>query len=319
MQMRFPWFTTCLFIIVFNLTTAEAVCHEADPHRILLLYSDNHLLPAISRFDQSIREVFQAELGSSLEFYNEFMDSERFPKPEDKTRWAEYLAQKYRETKVSIIVAVRGPALKFLMEYRERMGFHAPVIHAAVERTEVELYRSAPNLYGIPMDYELDKTIALALKLHPNAKRMISITGSSPLDQRWQGLVRLAAQNFTPQLEVEYWSEKPLEEVLELVKRLPDDSFILCAGILQDGKGHRYVPRMTVKRITEVSTAPLYTVYNAVMDTGAVGGCLAVIEDMAKYAAISGAQVLRGRPFTELSLPAIVPNKNILDYRQLRR
>lgn len=313
------WIAACAYIVAFLALAPVANGQEPASHRILLLYSDNHLLPAISRFDQNIRERFHAELGLGLEFYNEFMDLERFPKPEGRMRWAEYLAQKYSETRIDLIVAVRGPALKFLMEYRDRIGFHAPVVHAAVERMEMKAYEGAANLHGIPIDFELDKTIALALQLHPRAKRLISITGSSVLDQHWQTLVREASTSFKGKLEFEYWSELPLEDVLDKVKRLPPDSFILCAGLLQDGKGYRYVPRMTVKRIVEVSTAPLYAVYNAVMDTGAVGGCLAVVEDMAQYAAQMGAQIIRDKPLSELRLPARVPNRNILDYRQLRR
>ena len=51
----------------------------ADAPRVLVLYSDERLLPANIVIDESIRATFAVGTKNSVEFHSEFFDAARFP------------------------------------------------------------------------------------------------------------------------------------------------------------------------------------------------------------------------------------------------
>ena len=77
-----PW---ALVVLAITLTphaggaAAPATAPAQPPPRVLLLYSDERLLPANIAIDEAIRATFAATTNRAVEFYTEFFDRPRFP------------------------------------------------------------------------------------------------------------------------------------------------------------------------------------------------------------------------------------------------
>ena len=63
--------------------------------RVLVLYSDERLLPANIIMDQAIRATFAADSSDRIEFYSEFLDITRFPGEAQQQRQRDFLRDKY--------------------------------------------------------------------------------------------------------------------------------------------------------------------------------------------------------------------------------
>jgi hypothetical protein len=59
--------------------------------RVLVLYSDERLLPANVIMDEAIRAAFAAGTHKRVEFYSEFLDLSRFPGEEQQQRQRDFL------------------------------------------------------------------------------------------------------------------------------------------------------------------------------------------------------------------------------------
>ena len=81
---------------------------------MLVLYSDERLLPANIIVDEAIRAAFAAGTNNRVEFYSEFLDVARFPGEEQQQRQRDFLRDKYRERPPDLVIAVSGGALVFL-------------------------------------------------------------------------------------------------------------------------------------------------------------------------------------------------------------
>ena len=86
--------------------------------RVLVLYSDERLLPANVIADEAIRATFAAESSNRIEFHSEFLDVSRFPGEAQQQRERDFLREKYRERPPDLVIAGGGPALEFLLKYR---------------------------------------------------------------------------------------------------------------------------------------------------------------------------------------------------------
>jgi hypothetical protein len=85
--------------------------------RVLVVYSDERLLPANVIADEAIG-AFAAETTDRVEFHSEFLDVARFPGEAQQQRERDFLGAKYLERPPDLVIAGGGPALEFLLKYR---------------------------------------------------------------------------------------------------------------------------------------------------------------------------------------------------------
>jgi hypothetical protein len=79
------------------------------PRRVLVLYSDERLLPANLIADEAIRATFAAESKGRIEFHSEFLDVSRFPGEAQQQRERDFLGAKYLERPPDLVIAGGGP------------------------------------------------------------------------------------------------------------------------------------------------------------------------------------------------------------------
>src|SRR5258708_13330868 len=67
-------------LVILNLAGTSAAGHAPAPgQRVLMLYSDERLLPANIIMDEAIRAAFAVGTKNRVELYSEFLDVARFP------------------------------------------------------------------------------------------------------------------------------------------------------------------------------------------------------------------------------------------------
>jgi hypothetical protein len=102
----------------------------ANPvRRVLVIYSDERLLPANVIVDEAIRGTFAAETTARVEFHSEFLDVARFPGKAQQQRERDFLREKYRERPPDLVIAGGGPSLEFLLQYRAAIFPDVPIVH----------------------------------------------------------------------------------------------------------------------------------------------------------------------------------------------
>lgn len=106
-----------LVIIAWAGSSVVAQTPSSTPlRRVLVLYSDERLLPANVIADEAIRATFAAESSNRIEFHSEFLDVSRFPGETQQQRERDFLRDKYGERLPDLVIAGGGPALEFLLE-----------------------------------------------------------------------------------------------------------------------------------------------------------------------------------------------------------
>ena len=302
------------------LALAGALALAAEPPRnVLVLYSDNRVLPGLAVLDETLDKALRADYGPQVELFNEFLGLEGSLPAGYGDDLVAFLRKKYAGTRIDAIVAIRGPALKFLLERRDQILPGVPVVHVGISTRELAGQALPRDVVGVPVELQPEKTIELALRLHPHARRVVVITGSSGFDRAWEALLRGALKPLEARVELQFWAGLPLAEILDRVRRLPADSIVYLPGLREDGTGQRLVPQEVASRIVSASPAPVYGNASNFREVGTMGGYIASIEEMAQQAGQLTARLLRGEKPEALAPPASVPNAYILNMHQLRR
>ena len=271
-----------LGLVFWLVSTLPAIAADGpDPRRVsrvLVVYEDASTLPATIEIAKGIREGLEARSGTRFELDTEYLDIVRFPSPDHLRRLGDDLAAKYADIHFDVLMAVGHTALQFMLENRARIADGAPLIFGS--DTEPPKDKPLPaDVKGVLTYFDLGKTIDLAGRLQPNAKKAIVLTGSADYDRLWEKIAR-ESLGASPDLQVEYLSGLTMEGFKEKAKQLPADVILLILTVYEDAEGIKLVPHDAAAEIAAASGAPSYSVYSTFIGTGILGGYVVTFESM---------------------------------------
>lgn len=281
--------------------------------RVLVLFSNERLLPANVEVDRAIRSTFQSEFRDPVEFYSEFLDGDRFPGYAERTR--DFLRDKYRERPPDLIIAGGSRALGFLMTFRENMLGGIPIIHLAVSQRSLPASFPDDAIVGVPLDTSLASTMELALRVQPETRHVAIVDGAVDSSSLAMGEL----MPFTNQVNLLWLTNRVLSELREELKTLPDRTVVLYGTIFRDAGGNAFTPQAALDQFARASRAPIYGNYDTYFGHGVVGGSMITFEAMGRTAARIGIRILSGQRPQDAVRGMDHPPAPMFDARELER
>ena len=315
------WALIALTPILTSVTDAGVLdaAHQEPTQRVLVLYSDERLLPANIILDGSIRATFVAGTKSSVEFHSEFLDATRFPGEEQEQRQRDYLLGKYRERRPDLLIAVSGAALSFLVKYRAELFTGVPIVYCSVAGDPRPKNLEIERIAAVPVFKGETPTLEMALRLHPDTRQVAVVAGSGPRDQQFVDAFREEIPAFRNRVAFSWLTNLSVNELRGALSRLPDHTIVLYLVMFQDAAGQTLTPREALDRFARVSRAPIYACYETYLGYGIVGGMMVTFEEIGREAAQLGMRILAGEdPQSAANSESLQPVA-MFDWRQLRR
>ena len=185
------------------------------------------------------------------------------------------------------VIAADDDALRFVLEYRDRLFPGAPVVFEGIN-DEAFAHEAAkdPMITGIVESFPLKKTIALAAAIHPDAKHVVGIS-----DESVSGLGSsrqfMACQESFPQMEFSLLDCSVLDrdEILQQTAQYGSDTILIYLIMTADAQGVSYSHTEAIKLITSAARVPVYKADELGLGNGILGGVMVSFYGMAKDAA----------------------------------
>jgi signal transduction histidine kinase len=299
-----------------------SVSIAADEQKsVLVLYSYSRLMPAVFEADQGLREGLPDVEAKRVGLYEEFFDEPRFGGEAYSDLMVQLLRGKYGSRPPDVIVAGGFEALRFLLTHRERLFPGVPVVHEGIMVASVPSLPSLPSdVIGNLVDPDVPRTLALALRLHPRATRLVVVTGKSPgHDREWEQSLRADVASVRGRVAVEFLSGLPHEQVLGRLAALGNEAVVFTPGYLMDGDGRAFNPLEALRGMLSASTAPIYVPYDTMLGSGVVGGYTRTFRTAGRETGRLADALLKGADPATLRVPPPEPATLYLDWREIRR
>ena len=303
-----PWLISAAILTL--LATSGAA---AETKRVLILSSNDSLLPAANAITSNFQKRLQADDPQGLEIFTEFLDADRFPGPVHETRMESLLRDKYASIPIDVTIAMGPQAVEFLSQRRASLFPGVPLIFAGVSKAGMQQRGMPPNSTGVMSRFDPVRTLELALRLQPDARQVVVVTGASTFDQRWEALAREQLAPYADRLQMTHLSGLPLPLLLDELAQLPPRTIVIYLTIFEDGTGEYFVARDLV----EAASAPVYGVYDTYLGRGIVGGYIESFEAIGRETGRLALRILAGEPPQSLSPESA--ETFMVDWRQLRR
>jgi signal transduction histidine kinase len=300
--------------------SAEGAATTVPLKRVLVLYSNNRLVPGNVEIDQGFKTALTRNGTDLARIYSEFLDAPEFSGDAYEELMISYLHGKYATSTPDVVVAVSDSALSFAVRERAKLFPGVPLVHAAASFEALHsLGPLSDDIVGVPNEYDYSGTISQALLWHPKARRLIIITGASPRDLIAEARLRREVPAIAGIVGTEYWSGLPAEALQGRLAGLGADSVVFTPGFFLDGGGRAFFPREAAALIAQASSAPVYGPYDTFIGTGAVGGSMPSFEEMGNQAGRLVAAILAGAAPRPSQLPKNTPKALNIDWRQVQR
>jgi hypothetical protein len=197
-----------LFWILISLGAPAVLAQDSSgPKRVMVLYWYDKDYPWNVMFDQSFQAALHSAGSPPVEYYAEYLETNRFPAGKLSQLLHDYLRQKYSDRKMDAVVATSDISLDFLTKYRADLFTTAPIVFVATEQPPSDSLAREPGMTGIISISAYKKTLDLALKLHPDTERVFIISGTLEHDKRIENLARAELQGYENRVRVNYLTD----------------------------------------------------------------------------------------------------------------
>ena len=314
-------FLCFLFLLGSLLLSSSAwASGPTKPKNILVLIPGATGQPLYDESLADIRTTIRTGFGGPVNFYVEYLDTERFPDQQHLRAQIESITKKYTREGLDLFIAFGPGGYRLLHQYPSPAFDNIPTIFLDISTglPDVPPIDLKPGATGIVSNLHLQKTFEAALSLHPAAAEAFIITGSSPFDRLLESVARIEYRKFEDRMKVTYLSGLTMDELLRRISSLPKNSMVIYVTLMKDAAGVNYYARESLKLLSEASSAPVYGIWEVYIGHGIVGGYVLSNKRDASRIGQMALRVLQGED------PDTIPivrglNFFMFDWRQLKR
>jgi signal transduction histidine kinase len=306
------WSLVLLSVPVSDLGAAES-------KRVLMLHAFNYTFPATTVIAEAARKRLLERSPQRIEIDADFLDLARNTDPTHEARTATFLREKYARNPPDLVMTLGSVAFPFIVRHRDELAPNIPVVFTSVSSQGYAAVRPPAGVTGVLSEFDLEKTLALAERLQPEARRLFVIAGSGETDRRWQQNARKIIENREHKFETTYLFELPYAKLVEEVSRVPPNAIVILLTVFADGDGKAFVPAEVAAALPAISTAPIYAPYDTYLGNGVVGGFVESFESVGIAAADLALDIMAGKNPSTLGPRANSGQTWRVDYRAMQR
>jgi PAS domain S-box-containing protein len=295
-----PWPAPVLTaLLALCLLAAAATPVWAEPPAVLILnsyhqgedWSDNELAGILP-----VLRAIHLDLVPTVEH----LDTKRFPGPAHLELLGRFLAEKYRDRRLDLIMVLDNPALDLLTAHRAELFPGVPVVFAGINGYTPAMIAGQENITGVAEEQDMAGTLRMALQLRPNTKTILAIhdhTASGLAVRRdMEEAQREGWAEFVGRVKIVFTPKQPISELEATLRALPGDAMVVILSYVTDGAGRTFTRAESTRLITRASPVPVLCMHETRLGYGTLGGALLSGQDHGRKAAEMALRVLAGEP-----------------------
>lgn len=286
----------CLVLLTFALLGGFRASAQSFPKKDVLILNEVGLSHSLT--DLMTREIVsgvQSSNGPAVEFYSESLDSISLlatpPLPETR----DWLAKKYRGTKLDVVVAVGPDTIKFVADYADNIFPAVPIVICGSAADQAGNPNLVSRFTGTWQKREPGRTLDAALRLFPNTRHVYVVGGTSVYDRVVMVATKAFFSSVQADVEVTFLEDMEMATLLERLKKLPENSIVFYTSFFRDSVGNRFLnATQALPMVASAADAPVFGMSDTYLGHGIVGGDLMNFQEQGKVTAAIVSRLLQG-------------------------
>jgi signal transduction histidine kinase len=270
---------------------------------------------------QEIIGGVRSTTGQDVEFFSESLDILSFPGRLTSPDMRDWIAKKYGDRKLDVVVAVGPDTIKIITGgYGSTLFSGVPIVICGSAADQAGNPDLDSRFTGTWQKREPGKTLEVALRLLPNTRHVFVVGGTSVYDR----VVMAATKEFfsslqDPKTEFSYLVDMEMGRLLEQLRNLPQNSIVFYTSFFQDSAGNKFLnATKALPLIAAAANAPVFGMSDTYLGHGIVGGDLMNFREQGKVTARIISELLDGKKAGDIPVENL-PSMYMFDWNQLKR
>jgi len=307
-------------LIILSTVLSAPIGAQVPPDKHVLIINEVGLSHSLTDFiTQQIVEGVQERQNLHVEFHSENLDLISSPDRPSRAEIRDWLVKKYGGYKLDAVVAVGPDSINFLANYTQTMFLDVPIVICGSAAEFAGNPRLDSRFTGTWTQFEPTKTIEAALRLFPATRHVVIIGGTTAFDTTAVSITKTNIASLASKLDLAYMTDLEMNQLLERVRHLPEQTLVLYISFFRDAAGHKFInATRALPMIADAANAPLFGMSDTYLGHGIVGGDLMRFQEQGKATARIVSELLDGKKAQDIPIESL-PSSYVFDWNVLRR
>lgn len=226
------------------------------------------------------------------------------------TQYYELYKNKFFYTKFDAVISLDKDSFDFLLEYGDELFPNTPVVFSGISNFNKSMVNDHPLFTGIVKNPDIQSTLDIALKLHPNTKEIFIIDDNKE-ELKW--LLPL----YRDKVNIVFSDEFNLIKLKEKIRNLPKDTVIYFSATFYSSKGSISVQKTTEFLFKDINI-PIYSRYYIELNKESVGGMITYGDKLGKEVGNLALRILNGEKPADIPLIEDSSHNYVFNYEKLK-
>ncbi len=286
--MKIKGFGKILFL--FGLATISFACNNSLPEnhsdnkaglekngydsillkkRVLVLNAYHEGFHWTDRIMNGIKTV--CNQNKNIELFINYMDSKRCSDSLYFDQLKNMYSYKYKQVVFDAIISTDDHALDFLLNYRDSIFPRVPAIFCGINDYKPSRIANHHYFTGVHESYDVDGTIKLILKFHPNTKEIAIISDATLSGKAFNDRIKRVEPNFKDVLSFKYLTNLSPTEITQELQSISKETVLIWSIYIRKPDNTVFTSEESIQFIASHTSQPVYCVWD-VVGKGVVGG-----------------------------------------------
>jgi PAS domain S-box-containing protein len=301
---------------VFFLPNAHsaALDHLNQKPIVLVIQSYHFGFSWTDNISRGILSAF-AEFQDRIELRFEFLDARRINSDLYFDALEKIFLIKYARHEISVLICADDQALDFAIRLRKSIFADVPIAFCSVSRAPSD-EQLQQNMTGLRESLEIKASLDIALRLHPQTRRIAVITDMTKTGQALKKKAQNVFRPYAGGLAFQYWENFTVDELYQQAARLDEDTIVFLFIFSQDKAGRVLSHEQNLRNLMKYCRRPIYSVWKFYLKHGIVGGKLTSGEAEGRLIGEIALQILNGANASDIPMRSS-PSRYMFDHQQL--
>ena len=301
---------------VDNSRTKQDKRYGESDKQILVINSYHTDMPWVHTQEEGIKSVLGLYPKVALSF--DYMDTKRNIGKEYLEELYKLYIYKYATKKFDAVIVTDDVAYQFVLQYQKQLFPETPIIFCGVNFFDKAQLLGNQWITGVIEVIDMEKTIQLALKLHPQVKKVVVINDDTQVGKTNKLLLEKIIPDFPPDIHFIQFQNMTMGEIIEKVATLDKETLILLMTLNVDREQVVFSYEESSDLISARSSVPIYGTWDFYLGHGIVGGLMTSGYHQGKVAAELAERIVLGGEQPK-DIPVITESINhyMFDYHDM--
>lgn len=224
---------------------------------------------------------------------------------------------KYARMQPKVVLTSDDNALDFMLRNGDELFPGVPVVFCGVNNFRNSRLHGHDNYTGVVEDVDMVSTVEVAMKLHPEATRLVAVSDSTATGRINQERFKNTVESIAADKEILYFNLMTGDELASSLRNLSNDAIVFNLNFLRDSSGKVYSAAQGNRLIRDNTDCPIYSFWDFDLGTGIVGGMLVSGFSQGEAAALMALAIVKGRAVQDIPILRESPNRYMFDNESL--